>query len=206
MRLALVLAAALLPAAPAPPAAAQGEAVEPAIGRLNRAGYDRRRHCTAALVAPREAITARHCVEGLPVEELHLLLGYDRGELVEHHRVASVVMSERADVARLCLEAASEIEPLPMAPGAAPSPMAGVLGYPFTRAHAQDLRVCALGPGPDAARVVLDCPLEQGFSGAPVRSPAPDGPVVAVTSASNATLSVAVRLSALPREGCPPAP
>ena len=178
-------------------------ATDPAIGRLNRAGYNRRHHCTAVLVAPSEAVTARHCVETAPPGELHLLLGYDRGAFAEHHRVASVITAEGADIARLCLRARAEARPLPSAAGAPGSGPATVRGYPRTRAHAQDLRSCRLSPRSGASIVDLDCPLEQGFSGSPVRSPGPDGPVVGVASASSATASVAALLSALPEEACP---
>ena len=180
-----------------------GGGTDAAIGRLNRAGYRERRHCTASLVAPREAVTALHCVEGIPVGELHLLLGYDRGEFAEHHRVASVIASEGADVARLCLAEASAAEPLPSA-AAVPEPGPAVVrGYPRTRAHAQEPRACGLVPGDGSALATLDCPLEQGFSGSPVRSPGPDGPVIGVASASNATMSVAALLTALPERRCP---
>jgi hypothetical protein len=118
--------------------------------------------------------------------------------------VASVVASDRADIALLCLDEEAAVAPLASAEAPEARGLVAVTGYPRTRAHAQDLRVCAAGPGPDETSALLDCPLEQGFSGSPIRDPAPDGPVVGVASASNASLSVAVLLSALPEETCPP--
>lgn len=190
-----------LVAALAPPAQAQtgAGATEPAVGRLNHAGFRTRTHCSAALVAPREAVTARHCVEGVAADALHLLLGYDRGAYAEHRRVASVVTSAEADVARLCLDAASEIAPLPASAAPPEAGPATVRGYPRTQAHAQEERDCPLRPIPGTSLAWLGCGLEQGLSGAPVRA---GGVVVGVASASAEWEGLAALLSALPEGGC----
>lgn len=63
-----------------------------AVGRLNVAGFRARRHCTATLVAPDLALTARHCLGGflgeewVAPEQVHFLPGYTRGQYVEHRR------------------------------------------------------------------------------------------------------------------------
>ena len=194
-------------AALAAPAGAEPPATDPAIGRLNRGGT-RVHHCTAALVAPREALTARHCVANVPVEDLHLVLGWERGTYAEHLRVASVVASDVADIARLCLDGPARTPPL--ATDAAPpaAGVVGVTGYPGSRAHLQDERLCWMEPGSDGAAAVaaLGCPLEGGFSGGPVRGPGPDGPVIGVAFASSATGSLAALLGALPPDADCPAP
>ncbi|MEQ9331345.1 trypsin-like peptidase domain-containing protein [Thalassobaculum sp.] len=63
-----------------------------AVGRLNVAGFRIRRHCTATLVAPDLALTARHCLGGFRGEEwvapdlVHFLPGYSRGGYIEHRQ------------------------------------------------------------------------------------------------------------------------
>ena len=194
-------AAGLLLAALATPAAA--EPADPAVARLNHAGYRERMHCTASLIGPREVVTARHCVEGLPAGDLHVLLGYDRGEFAEHRRVASVRAAPDHDIARLCLDAEAGPAPLPSSaepPGAGP---AAARGYPASRAHAQDPRRCVLTPVPGEPRALLDCAMEPGMSGAPVLMGEGEAArVVAVVSASGEGRSLAVLLGALPDGGC----
>ena len=194
---ALALAVLALPAAAAP-----GD-TEPAVARLNHAGYRERMHCTASLVGPQEVVTARHCVDGLAAEDLHVLLGYDRGAYAEHRRVASIHAAADHDIARLCLDDEAAASPLPSsAEPPAPGPVAA-RGYPASRAHAQDTRRCALTPIPGEPQAVLDCPLEPGMSGAPVV--AGDGEaarVIAVVSASGEGRSLVVLLGALPDGGC----
>ena len=198
------LGAGALGAAPGD-AASDAAATVPAVARLNHAGYRERQHCSASLIGPREVVTARHCVEGLAADELHVLLGYDRGGFAEHRRVASVQASEAHDIARLCLDSEPSMTPLaPSAERPAPGP-AEVRGYPSSRAHAQGLRACALAPLADQPLAVLDCPLEQGMSGAPVA--AGEGAAARVTGVVSATgggESVVVLLGALPEGGCEP--
>lgn len=197
--LALLLA---LPAGAQAPEGGGGAGTDPAVGRLNHAGFRTRMHCSAALVAPREAVTALHCVEGVEAGDLHLLLGYDRGEYVEHRRVVSVVASAEADVARLCLDAASAVPPLPASAEPPEGGPATVRGYPRTLAHAQEERDCPLRPIAGQPLAWLGCGLEQGLSGAPVRAGGGSGPVVGVASASAEWEAIAALLSALPEGGC----
>ena len=184
-------------------AASQEEAIDPAVGRLNHAGYRERQHCTVSLIGPREAVTARHCVEGLPPGDLHVLLGYDRGGFVEHRRVARVEASSDWDVARLCLDAPAAVAPLGASSDRPAAGEARARGYPRSQAHAQDVRTCRLAPIPGRPEAALDCPLEQGMSGAPVSMEEGEAArVVGVASASNASASVIVLLDALPEGGC----
>ena len=185
------------------PAPADPGAVEPAVARLNHAGYRERMHCSASLVGPREVVTARHCVEGLPVGDLHVLLGYDRGGLVEHRRVASVEAAPDRDVARLCLDAEAAAPPLASSAERVAAGPALALGYPASRAHRQVPHPCALSPVPGEPVALLDCPLEPGMSGAPVSvGQGAAARVVGVVSASGEGRSVAVLLGALPEGGC----
>lgn len=176
----------------------------PAVGRLNHAGYRTRMHCTAALLGAREAVTARHCVEGVEPRELHLVLGYDRGAYAEHRRVASVETAPEADLARLCLDAGAGAAPLPASAERPDEAPAGIRGYPATRAHAQSERACALSLLPGEPLALLDCPLEQGFSGAPVTVGEGEAArVVGVVSASGEGRSLVALLASLPESGCP---
>lgn len=178
------------------------------MGRLNHAGYRTRMHCSAALVGPREAVTARHCVEGLEVAELHLLLGFERGRYVEHRRVASVEMAEAGDLARLCLDAEAGVEPLP-ARAARPDPgPAEVRGYPASTAQVQSRAACALDLVAGQPWAVLDCPSEPGTSGAPVILAQGGGPpsVVGVVSATGEGRTLVALLEALPGSACGPPP
>lgn len=148
-------------------------------------------------------VTAKHCVEGLPAGDLHVLLGYDRGEFAEHRRVASVEMAPEWDIARLCLDEPAAVAPLtPSAERPGPGP-AEARGYPRSRPHAQDLRACRLGPMGGRPQAALDCPAEQGMSGAPVSMGEGEGArVVGVLSASSDVASLVVLLGALPEGGC----
>ena len=193
---AVLAAASLLGAASAEP-----EPTASAVARLNHAGYNTRQHCSAALIGPLEVLTAKHCVEGLDPTEMHVLLGYDRGDYAEHRRGASAQLAPGQDIARLCLDAAPAMDALPASDGARPEPGdATVRGYPASRAHAQTERRCRLEPMPGRPLALLDCPLEQGMSGAPVTMEGRG--IVGVVSASNTTGSLAVLLDALPEGGC----
>lgn len=187
----LDLRAALLVAAT--PLAAE---TDPAIGRLNHAGHRERVHCTVALVGPSEALTAAHCIDGLPIDALHVVLGYDRGDYAEHLRVRSAEAAEGLDIVRLCLDAPAEAEPLGVG-----GPLAAAMeavGYPRSQAHRQRRYACA-EIAADEREVVVDCVLEPGMSGAPLLA---EGRVGGVVSAGDATHSVAILPAALPEGSC----
>lgn len=186
MRLAILILA-------ASPALAE---TDPAIGRLNHAGYRERIHCTVSLIGPAEALTAKHCVEDLPVDALHVLLGYDRGSFAEHLRVMEVQASAEHDVARLCLDATSEATPFALSDVNVGS--VTPTGYPRSQAHLQRSHDCIMLPKPPI-HIWMSCPLEPGMSGAPILS---NGRVAGVVSSTTDEVSFAVRLDALPPGGC----
>jgi hypothetical protein len=176
----------------------------PAIGRLNHAGFRDRQHCTVALVGPSEALTARHCVDGLAPGNLHIVLGYDGGAFSEHLRVRALQLAPDADIARLCLDGSSSADPLPLFAASAgadtrsPAGAVASIGYPRSQAHRQQTQRCAV-TAEDGTLARLDCPVEPGMSGAPVLS---SGHVIGVMSATAAETSIAVLIAALPSGGC----
>jgi hypothetical protein len=165
--------AALLMAAPQPGLADNaptpaGKDGQPAIGRLNHAGYARRRHCTAFAVAPRVALTATHCLARIAPDRTTLLFGYARMVwLAEGQPLRAVDLG--ADLAALCL-AADAPATLPVAAAAA-GPVTAV-GYGTPRTHLQHRVACRIAAvaGRDA---LLDCAGTQGTSAAPATEGAP---------------------------------
>ncbi|WP_420393706.1 trypsin-like serine peptidase [Acuticoccus sp.] len=161
---------------------------DPAVGRLNHAGYRHKRHCTAFAVAPRVVVTAAHCLAGLEPQRAHLLFGYARMDWVAHVAPAFAVTLED-DVALLCL---ADRAPAQLAVG--PAPAAGdavtVVGYGRPVRHLQSRAACRVLEGGGA--LVLDCPQSPGASGGPVLNAA--GEAVAVVSRTAATRSLATVL------------
>ncbi len=171
---------------------------EPAIGRLNHAGYRQQRHCTAVLVAPDIALTAAHCLEGLEAKESHLLLGYDRGDWLEHLRPSRLVPLGR-DLAALCLRKSAKTRPLPLAGTSADQgDSLTAAGYGKPAVHRLQRRDCNVVVADDEGTLRLDCPLPSGSSGGPLLR---DGEVVAIAVASNAAQSLAIGVGPARQEG-----
>ncbi len=175
---------------------------ESAIGRLNHAGYRQQRHCTAVLVAPKIALTAAHCLEGLKASESHLLLGYDRGQWREHLRPDRLVPLGR-DLAALCLARPAKTQPLPMAKSDVPDDeRLTAAGYGRPAVHRLQRHACRVVARDGKGALRLDCPLSPGNSGGPLLSAADgDEAVIAITVASNATQSLAIEIGPARQEG-----
>ena len=185
----LLLLAALLNSGE-PAAAGESTDSDPAfaaIGRLNAAGYRNRRHCSAVLVAPDRALTARHCLkrffhaDDLAPDALHLLLGYARGDWVDYRRVVGFIVPEGypedADIVVLRLESPSSVTPIPVRPE---PPRAGETviqaGYRADRAHLLTIEHgCRLLQPLRGHRWTHDCDTVQGDSGGPLMVRTADG-------------------------------
>lgn len=187
MMLRLVFLSALLSL----PVAAQ----ENAIGRLNYAGLRDRAHCTAFLTGAKTVMTARHCIDRWPMGDLRLVLGYDRGNWVELHRIKSIHPHPTQDVATLCLTKNSRIKPLTVdraLNGTKVLPV-NTSGYPRSRPHRQVTVSCYLQPARRSAR--MECPVERGMSGAPVITTTTKGStVIGIASGTADAFSIIERL------------
>ena len=185
-------------ALPALPASALDSEAAAAIGRLNYAGYKQRRHCTAFLVAPQVAMTAAHCLDGLEPDQVHLLLGYDRGGWQQHLRADGFWRSpDGKDLAALCLTQPANAAPLAVTAGeVAPGEELSILGYGLPSVHLLSRRDCLVKADTPRDGVVLNCPVSKGTSGGPVLSRTSEE-VVAVISATTREQSIAVPMPPL---------
>lgn len=183
---------------PAPPAVALDGEAAAAIGRLNYAGYKQRRHCTAFLVAPQVAMTAAHCLDGLEPDQVHLLLGYDRGGWQQHLRANGFWRSpDGKDLAALCLTGPARAAPLAVTAGeVAPGEELSILGYGLPSVHLLSRRDCLVNADSPQDGVLLNCPVSKGTSGGPVLSRTNEE-VVAVISATTREQSIAVPMPPL---------
>ncbi|MDA1309596.1 MAG: trypsin-like serine protease [Proteobacteria bacterium] len=162
------------------PASAGSEPAFAAVGRLNVAGYRHRRQCTATLIAPTVALTAKHCLQafngsgGIALETVHLLLGYQRGAWREHHRIAAMIVPALprgdADVVLLRLAVASALPPIPVSQSdIAAGTKVIQAGYGMDRAQvlSVDDDCLLIAPQPDG-RWRHNCAATFGESGGPI--------------------------------------
>jgi protease YdgD len=165
-----------------------------AVGRLNReaGGF-----CTAVLIAPREALTAAHCLwdqtrrRWLDPETLHFVPGYRRGTYLGHARVNGYRLAEGIAIDEqghpesllddwavleltLDLYAGAGVEPMPLADFAererlAEQPIA-TGGYSRDRPHLPEkVAPCrALGIIEGGRLLLHDCGSSAGSSGSPI--------------------------------------
>lgn len=180
----LSLSPALLATPPGPDAA---------VARLNHAGYRDRRHCTAVLTAPDRVLTAAHCLNGVHVEDLHLLRGYDRGDWLEHLRPTGAGGRDPSrDIVTLCL---GHDDSRPFVPVAKRPVERGetvtVLGYGRPRVQILNENSCRITRIRPDGSFILDCPLPKGTSGGPVfRTNGSNREVVGIVSQTSETASL----------------
>ena len=179
-----------------------------AIGRFNHAGFSQAQHCTVTLIDERMAVSAQHCLIDGDVTEMHLLLGYDRGEWHEHLRpLSATTPNPSADIAVLCLDSASAARPVDVAdrPVAVGEEVIAI-GYGMPTVHVANETVCRVTAVYDQGAIELSCPLSPGDSGGPVLRAA-DGSyeIVGIVSSTSSTGSLAYEFDAESSRGDVPA-
>ncbi len=204
------LAAATLAAAPARAEAAilpeAEQAAWNAVGRVNIAGYKNRRMCTGTLIAPTRVLTAAHCVLGprdrpAPPGEIVFVAGWRAGQAAADARGAALAVHPGFteglaageirvfhDLALITLDAPlAGVAPIPLGPlppGAGP---VSILGYRNDRPHIATRAAPCRVTQRAADAFVIDCPVVEGTSGAPVLADTGKGwRVVGVVSATGA--------------------
>ena len=155
---------------------------DPAIGRLNSAGYNRTEMCSGTLIAPDRVLTAAHCVldprDGYAkrISDMVFVAGWDRGAHAGAARVASVVVHPDAfkdgrfdldhDLAVVTLDHPLDIPPLALGSGPAAGPLT-LLGYRRSRPHVLSRTEGCSGRARGGLWDIA-CPAEKGQSGGPV--------------------------------------
>ena len=124
---------------------------------------------------------------------MHLLLGYDRGTWRDHLQpVTAVSASSLGDIAILCFDRPSTVEPVPIAVRpAARGETVLVIGYGKPRVEVANQTACRVLDFDERGRLQLDCPLSPGASGAPVLRETQAGhEIIGIVSATNSARSV----------------
>lgn len=176
--------------------ASENIATDAAIGRLNHAGFKSRGHCTGFVTRGGLVITAAHCLPKIRTDTVHILLGYETGQLEQHIQTpaTSYRVMKGQDIATLC-----NIPSHPRGLHVTNTPLkinrrVVVQGYGAPRVHTLQKTICTVQSLVQDNLVRLDCPLPPGTSGAPVTL-VDSRDVIGVVSASSATRSLAYLLS-----------
>ena len=142
-------------------------------------------------------MTALHCLVRGKVPEMHLLLGYDRGQWREHLQPDRAASTDAArDIATLCLGKTSTARPVPLATR---PPKRGetvlVVGYGKPRVQIANRKTCRVTATGKNGAFQLDCPVTRGTSGAPVlRKTGTGHEMLGILSATSKSRSLAYRV------------
>ena len=161
------------------------------VARLNHAGFKSRAHCTAFSSTAGDIVTAAHCVPDVPEDTVHILLGYERGEMAHHlkapgkayrrmpQRDLAVMCGHRPPGSGLALETSDPVKGTEVL----------VRGYGAPKVHVLQERTCAVSEIFPGGMAAMDCPLPAGTSGAPVMN-AQSEKVIGVVSSSGTNRSL----------------
>lgn len=173
-------------------------AADPAIGRLNHAGFKTRSHCTGFVITSGTIVTAAHCLPKARTDLVHVLLGYESGKMERSFRTPanSYRSIPTRDIAALC----DDVKPqnglrLTQKVSLNIGSKVAVHGYGTPRVHVLQKTTCSIQANPEDGVLVLDCGLPPGTSGAPV-TVADTRNIIGVVSASSPTRTLVSRLTA----------
>ena len=186
-----------------------------AVARVGVAGYSSRTVCTGFALEDGTLVTAAHCLPQTPTGMVQVVFGYDRGESTGRSAAPAQNWTRipGRDIALLCpggaTASAGQIPtgfPVPSAPISAGDPVE-ILGYGLPREHVLQHNTCEILGTPDTPdRLVIDCALPRGTSGAPVLRTTPNGyEILGLLFASTGERGLAERITpTLVREICAP--
>lgn len=159
-----------------------------AVGKLNNGVFG---SCTAVLISRQYALTAAHCLyfritrRFLPAQSLHLVFGFENGQVRNHFRVSAYYVSPAYDPRRpyetlandwallsVTGDSRATTEPLSIAQDVNPSAVLNLMtaGYSKLTPYRMtaDRQCHFIGRSGDGGLLFDSCQTPEGFSGGPV--------------------------------------
>lgn len=169
---------------------------DPAIGRLNHAGFKSRAHCTSFATRDGALLTAAHCLPDIPSDTVHVLLGYEQGALRHHARTPASTFQTlpEQDIAALCSSPQTRSRMRLAEDTPRPGAQVTIRGYGAPNVHVLQKDTCSVQTVSTPDFVILDCALPPGASGAPVTMAETDD-IIGLVSASTPARTLVSRLT-----------